>query len=487
MTGVRPLSAASAEQQLIDAQLRAELDGVGRSRRTDEQNSAPGPGYADGGSGGGTWCGHTAPTWPYHQPDGRQRFDAPQAGPGSGRPAPYNEHSGSAPVGNAPWPGPMDGPNRPPAPGRLYGREPVYGPGPSAAPAWPSAGWAQGRPRPSEVPSGGGHPREFGGRESGRAWGPVPAPQTNDGARGNRQEPEWGPAPMPPGGGEHQANHTVETGLGPPAAVGTRGSLHRGRRRRRSVDSGSPPRRRRRTAASSYTASSSSEDDMEDRRQSYRRAPVRSTAAAAPADLRLPAVQARAERRLRNRRRFVSVADAADAAETRPASSVEYTCRVAEIMTHTVYHFPECGLQAICYLAWLLWQAVRHPLRAVAAADSRARQTMALRPRDYLTAADLDRFMVPVTGAGDGRTTEGRRGEARRGQTCFLYEQHNACSNPCRAGRIHPRCGACGSRDHPSAFHGPAGAGHRGGFGGLATFGRGGAGRGALFRGGAFR
>ena len=521
-TGVRPLSAASAEQQFIDAQLRAELDGVARRRHTDEENLARAPGCPDGGSGGGGWYGHATTIGHVQQPRGGvngsaapeeapavaaaatggrgvgrygearpaaqvglQSVGTSHEGPATGGPAPH-VHGGPAPAGYVPGPAPAGGPSRHPAPGGAIWGGQGYGLGPSAGPNWPGAGWAQDRPGPSDMPSGGGHPCECGG-EGGRARGPMLAPQTNHGARGNRHGPEWGPVPMASWGGEHPGIHTVGLGAAAPTAVGARGGLARGRRRRRSNDSGSPPRRRRQREPSPSTASSSSDEDMEDRRQVYRRAPVRSTAAAAPANLRLPTIQARAERQLRNRRRFVAVADAVDAADARPASSVEYACRVAEIMTHTVYHFPESGLQAISYMAWLLWQAARHPLRAVAAADSRARQTMALRPRDYLTAADLDRFMVPATGVGNGRTTEGGRGETRRGQTCFLYELSNACRSPCREGRYHPRCRACGSHDHPTAFHGPTGAGHRGGSGGAATSRRGGAGRGGPGRGGLFR
>ena len=95
---------------------------------------------------------------------------------------------------------------------------------------------------------------------------------------------------------------------------------------------------------SSLSGSESDEEDDIDRRVEYLSAPTRLRTAAAPTALQLPAVQVRAERRLRNRRRNVAVEEAYDAAEGRPSTAVEHVGRVAGLLTHTVCHFPECGL-----------------------------------------------------------------------------------------------------------------------------------------------
>ena len=120
-----------------------------------------------------------------------------------------------------------------------------------------------------------------------------------------------------------------------------------------------------------------------DRRHEHRMAPLVSHTSAAPADLRLPAIQTRAERRLRNRRNYVSVTEATDSAVGGPGTALEYLGRVAGILAHLTYHFPQCGLQVAGYLVWLIARSQGRTLLEVQTADSRARQAMALRPRDF--------------------------------------------------------------------------------------------------------
>ena len=192
-----------------------------------------------------------------------------------------------------------------------------------------------------------------------------------------------------------------------------------------------------------------------DRRQDHRAAPIRSRMAAARAELRLPAVTSRAARRLRNRRHYVSVAEATDKAEPSPSSVLEYVGKVANILTQTTYHFPQCGLQVTNYLSWLLSRSAGRTLREVQAADSRARQAMALRPRDFLTTLDLDQFLP--TGQQLSRSLQTGAGSTGRGaQTCFRFLRRNDCGTPCQWGRVHPPCSVCSSPQHPTEFHGAA-------------------------------
>ena len=137
---------------------------------------------------------------------------------------------------------------------------------------------------------------------------------------------------------------------------------------------------------------------------------------------------------------------------------MEYVGRVAALLTHTTYHFPQCGLQATSYLAWLLSRCVGRSVREVQAMDSRARQAMALRPGDFLTALDLDQFVTPAVGP--GRPTMGAGGSRPQfDQLCFLHARQNACSWPCKTGRVHTPCRWCNSLEHATQFHGLAAAG----------------------------
>lgn len=234
----------------------------------------------------------------------------------------------------------------------------------------------------------------------------------------------------------------------------------RGRRSRREDRSRSPLRRRQRRDRSSSSETSDDEEDDVDRRREHQLAPTRSKIAAAPASLRLPAITTRAERRLRHRRNYVTVADSVDRATGAPATVLEYLGGVAGILAHTTYHFPQCGLQVAGYLAWLLSRSSGRSLREIQAADSRARQAMALRPRDFLTALELDQFLSPA--APVARTT----GEGGGRQVCYDFLRGSGCSWPCRTARYHPPCRTCGSQLHPSNLHGavtfPGTAIHRG-------------------------
>ena len=152
----------------------------------------------------------------------------------------------------------------------------------------------------------------------------------------------------------------------------------------------------------------------------------------------------------------MSVEDTLVQAEGRPTTAGEYVQKVAALMTHTVYHYPGSDLQVTTYLEWLLGVAHRHPFRELQAADSRARQAMALRPRDYLTAVDLDRFVSPTP----SRQINARllysyyvSGNNYQTRVCLRHVERNACRYPCPAGRYHPHCVSCGPQGHPTRFH----------------------------------
>ena len=135
--------------------------------------------------------------------------------------------------------------------------------------------------------------------------------------------------------------------------------------------------------------------------------PTRTTRNPAPAALRLPPLRARAARRLRRRKRFVSVQDATDPTEPAANSVATFIGRVAAMLVHAVYFFPGLGLQAVIYLAWLLDRTGNTSVSEVQRVDARARQAMALSPRELLTAHELDQFLVGRGGRA-GHSPSGR-------------------------------------------------------------------------------
>ena len=374
------------------------------------------------------------------------------------------------------------------------GTQPQYGPGQPAAPGAVSApvpdGPAGGRYVARHAPLGGGH-------AAAAAAGPATAAPDGGRAPGHGQHVAahqthttgtWPPAGVSNVTFQHAAGSAwhgmTQVGGAPPSAhhhhpgdeqvafptIGRFGGLSaaptaptaptacdahhirggRGRRRHRSSSSSaSPPRRRRRRDRSS-SSENTDDEDMVDRRNEHRLAALRSRAGAAHADLRLPSVTAKTARRLKNRRHYVAVEDAVDKVEQAPSTVMEYVGRVANILTHTAYHFPQCGLQVMSYLAWLINRSAGRSLRDVQTADSRARQAMALRPRDFLTSLDLDQFMPVATGVSK-QATGGQ--PSRQNQICFQHTRRNGCTTPCRTGRIHPPCARCNSTQHATVFH----------------------------------
>ena len=257
------------------------------------------------------------------------------------------------------------------------------------------------------------------------------------------------------GAGRPQVGHTAPaaaTGLaGEPSTdgEGRRDRRGRGRRRHRDDDSeedsedGSERRkRRRRRKLSSSSSSSSDEEERRDVRAEHRRVPTRSKARPAPAALRLPPLRAQAARRLRRRKRFVAVQETADTTDVVASNTVAYIGRIAAMLVHAVYYFPGLGLQALIYLAWLLDRTGGRPLDVVRRADARARQAMALSPRELLTAPDLDHFL-PATG---GSSSAARPAPNVSRQVCWRFRR-GECRYPCPEGRLHGPLPGVAGRD----------------------------------------
>ena len=293
LSGLRPLSAASGEQDRIDAQLRAELDCALVMGRQDG-SMHPGSGDERGGGHEGVRS-HAAIHHQSQQRDHLPPAAATVTAAGAATATGPAFRSGPPAVGAGPC-GPGTGPA---AGGR--DREPVARP---RRPGCYSAedSYIRGRWAGTDDVLGYDDDRE-------RAGSAAPATRFGDLRRH--------------GGGPEPRNADPEQ----------RGRTGRRRRRRHSSDGGpvrrrhssdgGPARRRRRDDLSSSSESESDEEDGIDRRVEYRAAPTRSRTGAAPTALRLPAIQVRAERRLRNRRLYVSVEEAYDAAEGRPNTAME--------------------------------------------------------------------------------------------------------------------------------------------------------------------
>ena len=214
----------------------------------------------------------------------------------------------------------------------------------------------------------------------------------------------------------------------------------RGRRRRRddsedlSDSDGDGAWRRRRQRRKSSPSSSSDDEEPRDARADHRRVPTRTRAKPAPAALRLPPLRAQAARRLRRRKRFVAAEDVADPAGPAANTTAAFLGQVAAILVHQVYFFPGLGLQALIYLAWLLDRTGGRSVEVARRTDARARQAMALSPRELLTAPELDHFLpAPVAGGGSGPA---RVGATVSRQLCWRALRGD-CRLPCPEGRWH--------------------------------------------------
>ena len=158
----------------------------------------------------------------------------------------------------------------------------------------------------------------------------------------------------------------------------------------------------------------------------------------------------------RRRKRFIDVQEAGDGPDGAVTTTAEYLTSVAALLSHQVYFFPGLGLQVALYLAWLLERVGGRPLDLVRRTDARARQAMALSPRELMTAADLDHF-VPggggAVGGGGGAAAAARPAplNTNHRQVCWRYLR-GACERICPAGRLHgpdPAMGGAAARPGP--------------------------------------
>lgn len=235
---------------------------------------------------------------------------------------------------------------------------------------------------------------------------------------------------------------------------------HRRRRRSRSTDGT--------TQSSSPEADGSTDQDRRDRSRRRMRSRQRdcralrafyatgtsSSSPDAPVELGLPPVSRRAARRARRRRTFIPVEDALQAGEAAPRSVCGYAARVAQILAHRCYHFPGAAVQYIIYLAWLLERADTRGLACLRALDVQARTQMAMVPEQYLTAVQLQHFVLSA----DARSRPSEVHQVRptradirslawtQSQICGNFNR-GTCQTPCRNGRRHV-CGECEAPDH---------------------------------------
>ena len=330
--------------------------------------------------------------------------------------------------------------------------------------AWPPAtAWQDGGapPPPPAPPAWSQAPpwQAASGWQGAASW-PVPPTWPPPTAYG-QQAPAPSVSSLPAGG---PAGPTVRTANDPAVAGpshrrdiglddGQRQSRGQRRRRTRSTssedarrtheahdassDSDNEGRKRRRRRQHEEPSASSSEDDTgEDARSVMRDAPTVTRARPAPAALRLPPLRAEAARRLKKRKRFVSVTEATDPTDRTVRSQAGYVARVAAIMCHLVHYFPALGFQAVLYLAWLVDRSRGRPLEYVQQADARGRQAMALHPRDLLTHQDFDLLLHGIDGGGGPSPAPHRVGLGVSQQACWRFRR-GECRTPCPDGRIH--------------------------------------------------
>ena len=179
-------------------------------------------------------------------------------------------------------------------------------------------------------------------------------------------------------------------------------------------------------------------------------APTESMAMPPAPALRLAGVSADAAQLLRVRTRFVGVDASLSGAERGPPTIEAYVARVAELLAHRAYHFPGIGLQLTLYVAWLTRRSIGRDLADVRAADTKARELMATRPHQLMTAVDFDH----VAELGPVPAPAARQAAAPPGSDCRNFREGRCQASPfCPFGRHHPPCRFCRSGGHHTAQH----------------------------------
>ena len=161
-------------------------------------------------------------------------------------------------------------------------------------------------------------------------------------------------------------------------------------------------------------------------------------------------VSTRAAQSLRQRSRYVSVADSLSKADSQPATTIEYLTRVAELAAHRTYHFPAAGLQLTSYLAWLMRTFGNRPIAETRAADAQAREVMAARPGVLYTALDWDLLCKP--GAEPARPSAVRTRPPSK-TVCQNFLSGRCPYTPYPWQRPHSACRICRLGDHPTHLH----------------------------------
>ena len=167
-------------------------------------------------------------------------------------------------------------------------------------------------------------------------------------------------------------------------------------------------------------------------------------------ELRLAGVSADAAQLLRLRSRFVSVDASISGGGRGPQTVQAYVARVAELMAHRAYHFPGVGLQLTLYIAWLLRRSIGRSLLDVRTADTKARELMATRPTQLMTAVDFDH----IAELGPAAPVTAPVSSFRSLTECRNFREGRCQPGPhCPYRRQHQPCAICHSSDHHTDCH----------------------------------
>ena len=183
--------------------------------------------------------------------------------------------------------------------------------------------------------------------------------------------------------------------------------------------------------------------------------PTRSSKPPPPPSLGLPPLPRRAAKLTRRRTHFVSVADTLQPGESVPTTVAGYVTKVAQILAHRTYYFPDAAGQYAAYIAWLLERSQNCSLACVATLDAQARTQMAQTPDIYLTPTALQHFVLAAD-AGARPAATGQRplgfgmirgGQGRKAEVCGLHNAFRCSPGLCPRRRRHV-CSQCESPAH---------------------------------------
>ena len=172
-----------------------------------------------------------------------------------------------------------------------------------------------------------------------------------------------------------------------------------------------------------------------------------------PPELGLPPLPRRATKQLRRRDRFTAVTDALQPGEPAPTTVAGYTAKVAQLIAHATYYFPDAGTQYAVYMAWLLERAQNRTIAYVTTLDTQARSQMAQTPHIFFTPTTLQHYVLSAEATtrvtapshrAPGFTATASQGAA---EICELHNVRRCAPGPCPRRRRHV-CAVCESPAH---------------------------------------